>query len=121
MSIRVAIAKLQEEAGKHEDRKFPRFRAQHINCAKGNVTDFSATGLRIVYCKDMKLSIGDRQNLELSSPRGVLRCEAKVMWTRRISRRHYEVGYNFIDENTHKQIRLFETGFDPLSEGMLAR
>ncbi|MCA9275931.1 MAG: PilZ domain-containing protein [Phycisphaerales bacterium] len=119
MSQWTALAKLQQQAGQKEDRKHPRFRAHQMNCAKGEVADFSATGLRIVYRKKLKLEQGDQVMLELASPRGILRCEAVVMWVRQSSRKEFEVGYRFLSEDTHKQIRLFESGFDPLSIGYL--
>lgn len=121
MSQWVAYAKLQQDWGKPEERKFPRFRAEQFNCKKGVVVDFSATGLRIAYKKDMKLQPGEIAELELCSPKGIVRCRAQVVWARARSRKLYEAGFRFMDEETHKQIRLFERAYDPLSEGMLDR
>ena len=116
-----ALAKLQYESGKREDRLHPRFVAHELNCSKGTVSDFSATGLRITYRKDMKFDKGDLLYLELCSPRGILRCEAEVMWTNRVSRRQYDVGFRFTDAQAHKTLKLFNCVFDPLSEGLLDR
>jgi hypothetical protein len=116
-----ALAKLQAESGKREDRKHPRFVANQLNCTKGIVADFSATGLRICYRKDMKFVNGDFVFLELCSPKGVIRCECQVVWTKRASRRQFEVGFRFTDPDIHKSIRLFDCGFDPLGEGLLDR
>jgi hypothetical protein len=121
MSQWTALAKLQEQAGKKEDRKHPRFKAHQMNCAKGVVADFSATGLRIIYRKRLKLEQGDKVMLELASPKGILRCEVEVMWVRQPTKKQCEVGYRFLSDQTHKQIRLFESGFDPLNEGFLDR
>ena len=116
-----ALAKLQYESGKQEDRLHPRFVAHELNCRKGIVSDFSATGLRISYRKDMKFAQGDLVHLELCSPRGILRCQGEVMWTNRASRRQYDVGFRFTDPQAHKTLKLFNCVFDPLSEGLLDR
>lgn len=121
MSQWSAYAKLQAEEGKREDRQHPRFVAHSFNCSKGVVTDFSASGLRIAYKKDMKFTPGESIDLELYSMKGMHKCTAQVMWTNRKTRKLYEVGFRFTDPNTYKQMRLFECGYDPLSSGMLDR
>lgn len=121
MSQWVAYAKLQEEANKAEGRRHPRFVAHSFNCEKGVVSDFSATGLRITYRKDQKLEAGDVVMLELFSPKGQHNCSARVMWIKHPTKKHYEVGFQFCDPEAAKQIRLFEVGFDPMSEGTLDR
>ena len=121
MSQWTALAKLQaaEQAGTHDGRKHPRFVAHNIRCSKGQVTDFSATGLRITYGKDMRFEIGAMLDLELCTPSGVLRCSAEVMWTQRRSRKEFVAGFRFEDPEVHKTLRLFDRGFDPLSIGVL--
>ena len=116
-----ALAKLEEERGKPEDRKHPRFVAHSFNCSKGVVTDFSASGLRISYRKDMKFKEGQLVDLELYSMKGMHQCEAQVMWARRISRKQFDVGFRFTDPNSHKKMKLFECGYDPLSETIFDR
>ena len=114
-----AFARLQSEANNAEAREHPRFVASSFNCEKGVVTDFSATGLRIVYRKCKKFQTGDVVSLELFSPKGQHNCSATVMWVDRRSRKHLEVGYQFIDPNMAKKMRIFEFGFDALSKGIL--
>tara|TARA_A100000171_G_scaffold52510_1_gene71162 strand:- start:3702 stop:4082 length:381 start_codon:yes stop_codon:yes gene_type:complete len=116
-----ALAKLEKERGKPEDRKYPRFVAHSFNCAKGVVTDFSASGLRISYKKDMKFRVGQLVDLELYLMKGMHQCEAQVMWAKRVSRKQHDVGFRFTDPNTHKHMKLFECGYDPLSETLLER
>lgn len=111
-----ALAKLEKERGKPEDRKHPRFVAHSFNCPKGVVTDFSASGLRISYKKDMKFQVGHLVDLELYSMKGMHQCEAQVMWTQKVSRKQFDVGFRFTDPNSSKQMKLFECGYDPLSE-----
>lgn len=116
-----ALAKLEEVRDRREKRRHPRFVAHSINCPKGVVVNFSASGLRISYRKDMKFRVGHLVDLELYSMRGVHHCEAQVMWLRRVSRRQYDVGFRFTDPHAHKELNLFENGFDGLSESVLDR
>lgn len=116
-----ALAKLEQERGKPEDRKHPRFVAHSFNCSKGVVTDFSSSGLRISYKKDMKFQVGQLVDLELYSLKGMHQCEAQVMWTTKVSRKQHDVGFRFTDPNSSKQMKLFECGYDPLSETLLDR
>ncbi len=117
MSQWTALAKLQaaEQSGSREDRLHPRFVANNLKCCKGQVRDFSATGLRIVYPKVMRFDTGSVVDLELCSPSGVVRCAAQVMWTNRVDRKQFVVGFRFLEPDMHKRIRLFDRGFDPLS------
>lgn len=114
-----ALARLQESEDKGDLRSHPRFVAKCMNCEKGIVSDFSATGLRITYKKNLKLKTGDKVDLELYSPKGMHTCTAEVMWLDRKSRKCFEVGFQFLDPNAIKQMRLFSAGFDSLSSGML--
>lgn len=117
MSQWTALAKLQAEqqAGSKEDRRHPRFVANNLNCSKGQVCDFSASGLRIVYPKDMRFRAGSIIELELCSPSGIVRCSAQIMWSNRVSRKQYVVGFRFMEPDMYKKIRLFDRGFDPLA------
>ncbi|MBL4697480.1 MAG: PilZ domain-containing protein [Phycisphaerales bacterium] len=114
-----AFARIQEEDGMAEAREHPRFVAKSFNCEKGVVTDFSASGLRIIYKKCQKFTKGDVIHLELFSPKGQHNCSATVMWINHQSRKHYEVGFRFINPAMAKKMRIFEFGFDSLSSGIL--
>jgi len=114
-----ALARLQESEDKSDLRTHPRFVAKSMNCTKGIVSDFSATGLRITYKKCMKFEAGDKVDLELYSPKGMHSCSAQVMWVDRKSRKCFEVGFQFLDPDAVKQMHLFNVGFDSLSSGML--
>ena len=116
-----AFARLHTDSQASEARSHPRFIANSFNCAKGVVTDFSATGLRIVYRKDQKFKPGDVVTLELFSPKGQHNCSATVMWVDRQSRKHIEVGFRFVDPAMAKQMGIFNFGFDALSKGILDR
>lgn len=121
MYLWAALAKLEETRDRREQRRHPRFIAHSINCARGVVVNFSASGLRISYSKDMKFRVGHLVDLELYTTSGLHRCEAQVMWLKRVSRRQYDVGFRFTDPHAHTKLRLFENGFDPLSETLLDR
>jgi hypothetical protein len=116
-----ALAKLEQTRDRREQRRHPRFVAHSINCVRGEVVNFSASGLRISYSRDMKFRVVHLVDLELYTTSGVHRCEAQVMWLKRVSRRQYDVGFRFTDPHTHTKLRLFENGFDGLSESMLDR
>tara|TARA_R110002073_G_scaffold275332_1_gene438888 strand:- start:58177 stop:58653 length:477 start_codon:yes stop_codon:yes gene_type:complete len=110
-----ALARLQHEDKKSDLRTHPRFVAHSMNCMKGAVSDFSATGLRITYKKCQKFEAGDQVELELYSPKGMHSCEAVVMWIDKKSRKCIEVGFKFVDPDAVKQMHLFNVGFDSLS------
>ena len=114
-----ALARLQECEDKSDLRTHPRFIAKSMNCEKGVVSDFSATGLRITYKKCMKFEAGDKVDLELYSPKGMHSCTAQVMWIDRKSRKCFQVGFLFLDPDAIKQMQLFNVGFDSLSNGTL--
>ncbi len=116
-----AFARLHQESDKAEGRDHPRFVASSLNCEKGVVSDFSATGLRIVYRKCPKFGKGDTVQLDLYSMKGMHQCSATVMWIDRKSRKQTQVGFRFTDPEMAKKMRIFEFGFDSLSEGMLDR
>ncbi len=112
-----ALARLQESCDKSEARTHPRFVAHCMNCEKGIVSDFSATGLRITYKKCMKFVVGDHMDLELYSPKGMHTCTAEVMWVDKKSRKCFEVGFRFLDPDSVKKMQLFNVGFDSLHDG----
>ena len=119
MSQWQALAKIHSEANKSDGREHPRFVASAFNCEKGKVTDFSATGLRIVYRKCPKFLKGQIVDLELFSEKGQHNCSATVMWVSQRSRKHTEIGFQFLDPRMAKKMRIFEFGFDALSRGIL--
>lgn len=110
-----ALARLQHEEKMSDLRTHPRFVAHSMNCEKGVVSDFSATGMRITYKKCQKFESGDRVELELYSPKGMHKCEALVMWVDKKSRKCFEVGFQFLDPDGVKKMHLFNVGFDSLS------
>lgn len=116
-----AFARLHKEADTAEGRVHPRFVASSLNCEKGIVSDFSATGLRIVYRKCPKFEKGETVRLDLYSMKGKHQCSATVMWIDRKSRKQTQVGFRFTDPEMAKKMRIFEFGFDSLSSGILDR
>lgn len=118
MSRWTAIAKIIEEGDKPEARALPRFVARHMTCdGTGTVQDFSASGVRVRYCKRPKYKIGDTIELSLTSQVGVHQGEAEVMRIQKLGFRKFDVGFRFTDPEAAKKMQLFKCGYDALDDG----
>lgn len=111
-----ALARLHNQVEKSDLRNHPRFVAHSMNCEKGAVSDFSASGLRITYTKNQKFETGDMVDLELYSPKGMHQCTAEVMWIDKKSRKCFEVGFKFLDPEAVKKMQLFNLGFNAFND-----
>ena len=118
MSRWTAIAKMIDEQDKPEGRRSPRFVARNMCCeGAGQVQDFSATGVRVIYSKKPKFEVDDVIDLRIESERGTHCGEAEVVWSKKIGFRKFEVGFRFTDPEAVKKMRLFQRGFDTLEDG----
>jgi len=118
MSRWAAIAKMIDDREKPEARKCPRFVARQMSC-KGNgvVQDFSATGVRVVFCKRPKYEVGDVIDLSLDTTMGTHRGVVEVMRVTHLGFRKFEVGFRFTDPEAAKKMQLFKCGYDALDDG----
>ncbi len=118
MSRWAAIAKMIDERDKPEARKNPRFVARQMSC-KGNgvVQDFSATGVRVLFCKRPKFEIGDVIDLSLDTNMGTHRGVVEVIRLEKKGFRKFEVGFRFTDPEAAKKMQLFKCGYDALDDG----
>lgn len=112
-----ALAKIAADPKGPEAREKPRFRANDMVVDHGKVTDFSATGLRILFKRRPRYKVGKVVELTLQNPQGERRCMAKVVWIRKDRKKGTEVGFHFPDQDTAEQMQLFKAAFNPLSDG----
>lgn len=116
MNSWTALAKLAAQSGP-EARKHPRFRGNTMVVDHGEVLDFSATGLRIRFKKSPRYEVGVTTELCLQCPRGEQRCQATVVWIKKLGWRGAEVGFRFANDEAAQQMNLFRAAWDPLSDG----
>lgn len=109
-----ALAKLTQETGP-EARKTPRFRANEILVEKGEVLDYSATGLRIRFFKHPRFRVGDSIELELMCPNGSKACRGTVVWLNPLGRKACEAGIRLDEGGSGPS--LFRAAWDPLGDG----
>jgi c-di-GMP-binding flagellar brake protein YcgR len=112
-----ALKHLQEGEQQTDNRCKPRFLANNVNCERGKLLDFSASGVRVRYTRCPKFSEGDVIDLELFSNLGQHNCSVKAIRITKMSFRNYEVGFEFTDMESAKQMQLFRLGFDPMCGG----
>ncbi len=110
----IALKHLQDGAKQDEHRVKPRFVAQDVNCERGRLVDFSASGVRVRYSKCPRLSQGDVIDLELFSNLGQHNCKVRAVRITKKGFRNFEVGFAFVDAEAAKEMQLFRLGFDPL-------
>lgn len=116
MTSWTALAKLAAGPSGPESRTHPRFRANAMACERGTVLDFSATGIRIDFCRATRYRPGQLVDLTLNSANGALRCPVEVVWVKKTGWRSAEVGFRFPDPETARQLRLFQAAYDPLAD-----
>jgi len=116
MTSWTALAKLAQESGP-EARRHPRFKARAMLVDRGEVMDFSATGIRIRFRKMPRYEVGQTVELCLMSPQGERRCLAEVVRINKVGRKQVDVGFRFPDEKTAQAMELFRAAWDPLEDG----
>jgi hypothetical protein len=117
MSRWTAIAKLVQEQGKKEDRGSPRFVARRLLCdPAGQVLDFSATGVRVIFVKNPKVEEGAEFKLTILSEDAERFADVRVAWMKKVGFRKWEAGLTFTDPEAAKKMALFRCGFDVLED-----
>ena len=107
-----------DENGKPEAREKPRFIARHMRCnGCGEVLDFSASGLRVLYKSKPAWKEGNQVELSLESEAGTHRGLARVMRVQKKGFRKWEVGFAFADPEAAKKMQLFKCGYSALDDG----
>lgn len=93
-------------------RSKPRFVTTMVTCGAGTVTDISAGGL----CVESKKSPGEVNDqvhtLTVQSPWGTCQLDVKIVWTKKLGRRKFETGLEFVDPEQAKN--LLRICWDPI-------
>ncbi len=112
-----AIQRLVESQGKKEDRQSPRFVARCLLCdPPGQVVDFSATGVRVLFVKNPRVEAGDSFKLTIRSGMAEHFADVEVKWINKIGFRKWEAGLTFTDPEAAKKMGLFRCGFEVLED-----
>ena len=89
-TVRAGAARLRPLTDR---RHFGRFRAERLKCNLGRVMDLSGGGLRVRCSR----RLSGLAHVKLWTARRQTTVQAKIVWTRRIGFRKYELGLEFRD------------------------
>ncbi|MFN7020548.1 MAG: PilZ domain-containing protein [Phycisphaerales bacterium] len=79
------------------ERRHGRLRVADVHCSLGQVQDVSPVGLRVRCRAGGMVSVGQSLTMTLGTPIGLLSVRAVVVWARRLSLRHSEVGLALVE------------------------
>ncbi len=77
-------------------RRHGRVRTLDVQCSLGEVTDISASGMRVCGRGKPSLPQGVATTITLATPAGMLAVEIGVAWVRRVGFRGWEMGLEFV-------------------------
>ena len=82
-----------------ERRRHGRIRTEDITCSLGEVTDLSASGMKVLRKGRGTISLGDQITITLKYGQFALPVDVRVRRLEKVSFRRYEVGLEFEESN----------------------
>lgn len=78
-------------------RRHGRLRLAQVQSSLGEVVDIAPEGMRIRCRGRSSVRVGEKISMTLATPLGLLAMDAVVVWSRRLSTRHSEIGLAVVD------------------------
>ena len=84
-------------AEKNDNRSRGRMRCNNVDTSIGPVLDFSATGMRVLSKREIRMEEGQNLLVDIESAFDPVTVPVAVKWSRKLGWRRYETGVQFVD------------------------